>query len=380
MFEFSRTSLFGLLVLSYFYRLIRGRATTFSGEPKDVVVLYLTRNLGDMVFTTPLYPAIKEHYPRAQITVIGQKHNSATLSNDPNIDSYIPYPGSFFSLISVLRSLNADVGIVLVPSPAEAMALFLGRVDLVITPISVREETSSRSLRLMRTLIKHVPFDDRANYAEQNLKLLEPIGIHGSSTKKQLYLSKEAEESIDTFFNAHNVVPGKDTIVALAPGAGTKVKQWPAERFARLAEHIHERTGAPMFIVGGPGDKEEYEMVKRLVSDSVPIVSCLEHSIDELKAFCSRVDIMVANDSAPIYIAEAFDKATLTIVGPTDENAHPPKGEMHRVVTPQWREQPVLSVEGMRSGFDEDKARAQIENVTYESVEGAFDELFALRT
>jgi ADP-heptose:LPS heptosyltransferase len=68
-------------------------------------------------------------------------------------------------------------------------------------------------------------------------------------------------------------------------------------------------------------------------SDSV-VNACEKFSIDELKACISKLDLFVAVDTGPIYIAEAFDVPTVDIVGPMDENEQPPRGEKHVVVIP----------------------------------------------
>jgi len=184
--------------------------------------------------------------------------------------------------------------------------------------------------------------------------------------------------NIDNFLREKNIEPGKDFIVAMAPGAGTKIKQWPAERFAKVADHIYKKYNIPIFILGGPGDREEFKKMGNNLKKGTRIISCLNHTIDELKAFISNADLVIANDSAPIYVAEAFNRATITIVGPTDENEHPPKGEYHHTVKRQNGDTAVLVYAGSSNyTYSKEKAREQIESISVEKVTDAIDELIS---
>jgi ADP-heptose:LPS heptosyltransferase len=186
------------------------------------------------------------------------------------------------------------------------------------------------------------------------LKLLEPIDVFEKETKKHLAFSNDA---------INKVLPiiGENTLnVVIAPGAGNKVKEWPTERFTEIADYLIDKYKAKVFLIGNDND---HELSKTLISDvknkNVIVDLCGKLSIDELKAFISRMNLFISVDTGPIYIAEAFDIPTIDIVGPMDENEQPPMSEKHIVVLPSQREKPMMHIMNARE-FNYEEARRQI--------------------
>lgn len=366
-----------LVFVSYVFR---GKANKVPREVKRVGTIYLTGNVGDMIFCTPIFRALKLHRPNTEMYVVGRKRNADTLRFSPDVHSYIECPDSIFVLWKTIKDLKLDYAYLVNPSALELAALYLANVKAITVFSASIVSAETKTYRILKQLCITVPFVSGENFAHENLKLLQPLGIHSQDTSKHLFFSEQAADGINQFYVENNVNPEKDLVIAIAPGAGTKIKQWPAERFAKLADHLYSKYRTPIFIVGGPGDVKEFEAMSTVLEQETKVVSCLHHTIDELKAFISKIDVMIANDSAPIYIAEAFDKATVTIVGPTDENEHPPKGVYHRIVKSDDRGVPTLAakISIQQDGeVSEDLIRSQIEKVTLEQVITTVDELIA---
>lgn len=104
------------------------------------------------------------------------------------------------------------------------------------------------------------------------------------------------------------------------------------------------------------------------------VVNAVGQSIDELKALLARVSFIIANDSGPVYIAEAFGTATIVLVGPTNEAEHPPHGMRHRVVLPEPRGN-IQMFSMLFLPIDEQKALAQMNAITVARVQKEVDSL-----
>lgn len=376
MVESTRIRIITLFILSLLFFLFRGKATRIKKDTKKVGIIYLTGNVGDMVFCTPVFRALKTTKPESEMYVIGRKRNAETLRYSPDVHMYFECPQSLLALFKLVRGLKLDYAYLLNPSVLELAIFYLANVPAIATFSAPVKTAETKTYRILKHLCLQVPFTAGENFATENLRLLNPLGIVSTDVRKHLFFSDTAKVDMEEFLKENHVTLGVDFIIALAPGAGTKEKQWPADRFAKLADSLYVKYGKPIFIVGGPGDTEEFKQMSEALIGTTKIVSCLHHSIDELKAFISNIDIIVANDSAPIYIAEAFDKATVTIVGPTDESEHPPKGPKHRLVKSKKRGAPVLAAWSMKRYSDvRNDALQQIAEVTTEDVQSVVDEL-----
>src|SRR4051812_12166984 len=71
--------------------------------PKRVVAVFLTRNVGDMIFATPVFHALKVAYPHVHLTVIGSPKNRIILQGNTDVDHYVACPDSAEELIKVIR-------------------------------------------------------------------------------------------------------------------------------------------------------------------------------------------------------------------------------------------------------------------------------------
>lgn len=362
-----------MLIASYGYALVRGRATRAPEKPQTIVVAQ-TAKLGDMVCATPVFHALRAHYPHACIVVMGSALNREVLAGHADVDDYIVSEQGLFALARAVRARKAEVGCVLVPDSAALAALFLGGARLVVVPevIGGYCPWQTKTYRLLRRLVRRVPHR-MGHYAPgEYLRLLEPLGIRTNDTKKYLNYSETARKNASAFLRAHSLVENRFAIVS--PSAGNKVKSWPADRFARVAEHLVCR-GLPVVVIGGARDKEEVEAMMREVKKTESIIDASESfSIDELKALIAQAALFVSVDTGPLYIAEAFGVPTVDIVGPMNEREQPPIGPGHVVVVPPERHKPELAVMNARV-YDTQEARRQVETISVAMVQAAIDQL-----
>ncbi len=361
------------IATSYGYMLMRGKARHTQIEVRAVLVVQ-TAKMGDMVCATPVLRALKERFPKARVVVLGDAIGKEVLANSSYVDGYIMAGDGFLKILGAIRREDFDASIILVPD-ARAIALsFLGGVKNVVAPAVVGGYCPwmTKTYRLLLRLVLNVPHR-MGHYAPlEYLQMLRSLGIHTSDTTKHLSYSDEARKNTDAFLRAHDLTEKKFAIIS--PSAGNKIKNWPADRFARVAEHLAGK-GISVVVIGGKRDTEEVATMMRAVGKSKGIIDASEEfSIDELKALIARAGLFVAVDTGPIYIAEAFGVPTVDIVGPMDEREQPPIGPQHLIVVPPMREKPALHLMNARV-YDEQEALRQTRAISVEMICEVIDEL-----
>ena len=161
--------------------------------------------------------------------------------------------------------------------------------------------------------------------------------------------------------------------MGVSPSAGNKIKEWPSERFAKVADHLIEKHQANIIIIGGPEDKRRVAKTKNHMKFGMKALEVTNFSIDELKALISKLGLFISVDTGPIYIAEAFGIPTIDIVGPMDEKEQPPIGVIHKVVVPV-RTKPQLHIMNARA-YDAAEALQQTLSITVLAVTEEIDKL-----
>jgi heptosyltransferase-2 len=340
-------------------------------------IINTTGNIGDMVCTTPVFRAIKKKYPQARVLVVGTEKNKLMMDGNPDIDRYITSTQSFFKLLKDLRTETIDYGIAVNLSTFEIGTLFLGGAKSFscFTLPLIYKKHETRIYSILSKLGNCIRYTPGVYVPGQYLSLLKPYGVITTDVKKHLGYTPQGLASVDEQLGTVGILP-EEPIVAISPGAGTKIKQWPAERFGHVANYISKKYNFGIAIIGGPRDEKEVAKMISACDENVRYCNCVNQSLDELKAVLSRAVLIIGNDSGPVYVAESFGAATLVLIGPTDETEHPLQDATHQIVMPRDRGKALLqSYISNEDMVNPVQARGQIEAITEDQVLEASDKL-----
>jgi heptosyltransferase-1 len=108
----------------------------------------------------------------------------------------------------------------------------------------------------------------------------------------------------------------------LNPGAGWGAKQWPAERYGKVAKGL-ARYGLRSLVNFGPGEESLARQVESTSGGAAEGVPC---SITELIALTRRARLFVGGDTGPMHLASALRVPVVAIFGPTNPARNGPFG------------------------------------------------------
>lgn len=134
------------------------------------------------------------------------------------------------------------------------------------------------------------------------------------------------EEARESERRSTALAPG---FLAVHPGSGSRVKNWPALRFAELITAWRRTTGQQSWLLClGPAEDEGPSELRRLEPDLV----ARDWPPRRLGALLARAGTFVGNDSGATHLAAAWGAPTLALFGPTDPDVWGPCGTSIRVV------------------------------------------------
>jgi ADP-heptose:LPS heptosyltransferase len=125
------------------------------------------------------------------------------------------------------------------------------------------------------------------------------------------------------------MLPSGPYYVGIAPGSREARRNWPFERFLELAKRLSADGLNPVIVVG------PYEEAMLTASSArgfgIPVVRLSEFPptptfgpIDPALALCSRLSVMIANDSGMGHIAGAMGVPVVSLFGPTNADRQAP--------------------------------------------------------
>lgn len=369
---FDRINRLTLLARSLARGIFFGAANKAPSNVSRIIVVP-TGKLGDVVCATPVLRAIRINLPAAHIIVAGTpKLHRPLLSHSGLVDEYLDLEEA--GAITRIKACHADAAIVTGPSYKSTALLYLAEIPLVV---AAKVEggfspSETRPYKILQKFIRTFPYRMGEYAPRERLRALEPLGIISSDTTKHLGFSEASGKKANKFFADNSIDKEEDFVVGISPSAGHKIKEWPEERFAEVADYLMAKYQAKIIIIGGSGDKEKVKKTKGHLKSAKKVLEIIDWNIDELKSLISRLHLFISVDTGPIYIAEAFNVPTIDITGPIDENEQPPRGLIHRSVVPSRRAGPELFVLNARR-YNMEEAKRQVESISVFLVEREID-------
>ncbi|MGE5315799.1 MAG: glycosyltransferase family 9 protein [Acidobacteriota bacterium] len=279
--------------------------------------------IGDIVLTTPLIRTLRETYPHASISYLGERHAVSLLEHHPMLDEIIALDlqnqtfGAQLSLYKRLHASKFDCVIDLFSNPRSALLCYATRA-----PIRVGADRRGRG-RLYTTRIKD---DGKPKSAIAfHYQSLEALGIAPRSYKTELFLTDREKEQAREYLSAHGA-PASATVIALQCGGTWPAKLWDKDRFAELALLCQKEFGASIVLTGGMNDREIVAHVKSRVPGAIDAVGL---PLRQAAALLGASSAMVSNDCGAMHIAVAVGTPTIGIFGPGEENIWFPYTKEH---------------------------------------------------
>jgi len=307
---------------------------------KSILVIKL-RYLGDVVVSTPVFEALRHHYPKASIAALVSEGTEAMLTDNPNVDRIFVLKRDNnpiidltkqLGLIAKLRKVRFDLALELTNNDRGATYSFLS---------GAKRRLGYRSKRV-KCLDRHLLFTDlvRAHkgthIVDRHLQMIEHLGHTPLSKAPSLYVTKEDEASCEVLLS-NNDLSREDNFVVLHPILKAKYRAWRIEEYAKLCDYIYDTFGIPTIMVSGPSS-DEVSFVDTIaqLSTSSPINLGGRLSLKQLVALISRATLFIGIDSGPMHIAAAVKTPLVAIFGPQNPQRWGPWGDGHIVVQKSW--------------------------------------------
>jgi heptosyltransferase-3 len=303
------------------------------GQPQrsESILVVTLDNLGDLVFVSALFPAIRKQFPAATIGLWCKSYASGLIPLIPDLDvSYAADPfwhrspgrgkGSVWRFIAVAASVRRarfDKAIIF-SAPWRAAA------TVAMTSIPVRIGFERRRNR--RWLTDVLPPHDRKTPVLEDLgRLLQPLGIQTSSLVYRLDASKLNSEQarVSSFMQDR-------PYITLHPFAGNQSRCVSLEEWISVANELASNETQILWI----GTSKELAAVKKRSSGSTSwhyADDLSDGSLTTIAVAISRAKLFIGHDSGPMHIAAALSVPTLGVFAPGESARTFPQGPG------QWR-------------------------------------------
>ena len=297
-------------------------------RPVRRAAIFHLNQVGDLIFSLPALAALRARFPQAEITSILRPNLAELMQASPLVDRLLVRKVGLAAEVRLLWELwrrNDDLAVVFSQSASTALQALCCRAP-------TRIGFADADLGCLLTRKVHLP---GLPWPGKLTRLAVCLGAHAppDSYVGLLRIPTALRERARRLMERQGLDP-RAGIAVIAPCASgrRRHKAWDADKFAEVADYLHERWQAAVVIVGGAGDAREAAHIAGAMSaSSVNLAG--QTTTGELAAILEGAVILVGIDSGPMHVAAAMGAPVVALFGPTDPARTGPHGKGHEVVT-----------------------------------------------
>ena len=283
------------------------------------ILLLHPGGLGDIILALPAIALLRERFPDARITMAG------------NLDHLSPIAGLHVdNAISIstlpLHNLYADKEL-----PVEDVR-FWKSFDRIFSWTGSGDAGFVRKMKQIHPDAQVAPWRpgprEERHVSQLFIDALGPeIAAGQKAHPAPLLLNSRLSRQGGQWLSQHGW-DGTESLVALHPGAGSKTKRWPLERFICLARNL-AAVGSKVLVIEGPAESG----LAAVVAEGLPPVIRAESiSLELLAAVIARSALFVGNDSGIAHLSAALGVPSVVLFGPTQPRHWAPLGPRVRAL------------------------------------------------
>jgi ADP-heptose:LPS heptosyltransferase len=284
-----------------------------SGAIKSILWVR-TDGLGDVAMALPALHMLRENFPDAHITAVVRPISAPLMRMIKDVNQTVEFEPSVAPAATRMRSTDSFVTL--------ARKLRATRFDLAVTmPIGVAGIVQSQMVALasgapylmdpssgmpagagaVHAMKMHCPEVTKHASIETLFKCLEHAGLSRPAAEYRLDVPQSDREKMRAKLDSFGM-PQKFAIVHAR--SAEREREWQAERFSAVADHLIATHGLHVAATGTRRDKEVVERIVAGCRYPGKLVSlCGKISVEELPALYSQATLMVSVDTGPMHVA-----------------------------------------------------------------------------
>lgn len=275
------------------------------------IAVVMMSAIGDAVHTLPVINSLRAAAPDAHITWVIQPAAHALVAEHPAVDDFVVFDRAagwrgFRDVHRALRQRRFDLVLALQVYLKAGAVTGMLRAQRKLGFDRARARDANWLFTNER-IAPHPPQHVQDQYFEFLHHLGVPVllewGVGPTAAERERY--------------AELLPPVAGPTVALVVGTSRPQKEWPAERYAALADQLHA-AGARGVLVGGRSARENEAASAIRCAAEHPPLDLREWDLRRLVYLLDRADVLVTPDTGPLHLGVALNTPTVALMGYTN--------------------------------------------------------------
>ncbi len=297
------------------------------------VCMVLLSGVGDVVHGLPLALDVKRRNPSAFLTWVAEPAPAEILRHHAAVDRVIVFDtGSGWRGVQRLHremaGRRADLTLNLQRYFKSVWPTLFSRapVRIGLPPWMTRD-----GVRYVNT--HAIPGGSWKHTQDVFLDVRPALGVDRNAPVEWNICFSDSERADQRAFFDHL---GDRRVVTLVVASANPKKDWPAPRYAELADILDSEFGVQVILAGGPSERERGIASQIASRTASTLIDALGDSVRRLMWMIDGSDVVVAPDTGPLHIAHALNVPVVGLFGHTNPWRVGPWRRFHHLVLDQY--------------------------------------------
>jgi heptosyltransferase II len=268
--------------------------------------------IGDILLVTPLIRLFHESFPQAEIDFLIKQKVSSLLEHHPLLKNVITIPDkpSVKEIVTISKNIKNQNYDIIFDLQKHWRSYFISWLAKPGKIYRYKKYSFQRALLvyLKKNFYKNIP----ENIPQRYFQAFENLDLDWKTCKLELFIPRSTQ--VD--FEKKLIDKKEEYLIAVAPGAGRKTKQWPIEYYSQLIKTIQKKFKIKFILLGSKDEIEACDEIEKYIETDV-VNLCGKTSLLETAALLRNCNFLICNDSGLMHMATAFDLDIIAIFGPT---------------------------------------------------------------
>lgn len=264
--------------------------------PKNVCLLRLSA-IGDTCHVLPLLRTLQRAWPGTRFTWVIGKLEARLMQQLPDVEFITVDKRAGVAGYRVLRralSVREFDVLLHLQLSLRASAIALG----IRAPIKLGfDRARARELQWWVTNARIAP-RQREHVLDSFLGFADALGVHEHLLRWDLPLPADA------LAHAAKLIPDAQPTLVISPCSSHRLRNWPNERYAAVAQHASRRHQMRVILAGGPSELERDAGRQIEAAAPQPLINSIgQDTLPQLLALLARSTVLLSPDSGPAHMA-----------------------------------------------------------------------------
>ncbi len=223
---------------------------------KDIrsILLIQLGDIGDVVWATPTFRAVKEAYPQANVSVLLRESFGSLLEADPHIHRIFEvkqYKGNFLDKakkqIEFIRDLRKERFDLVFDLRSDDRGAFMAFLSGAPVRASIVYHYIPRRNKLFTHLADPLPVDKTVcSAAEQSLRVVREFGVDSQDDVPELWVSEKVHNRVKQLFDKEGI--NYNCIITLNPFSRWRYKEYGYDKWVEIIDCFGWTTNSNTYL------------------------------------------------------------------------------------------------------------------------------------